>query len=220
MRPVTYLYAPATTTGIAQSQAGTSGASLTLNTIVRDNTNFGQSGIPADRGASERSVALASTANVSSVLFTIVGLDAAKNIQTLTLTGPNNNTVYTTQGLTVVSSITPNASYIAASGVSAGFGTSGTTNWNIFSNHSPTFQVGGAVVVSGALTYTLQHTFDNLFETGQTYSAAVFNCDDSALVNATTSQDFNYAFPPFASRVQITGTGAGSLRVIYIPEGV
>lgn len=219
MLPVIYNYAAATTTGIATSQAGTSGVALTFNPATYDRTNIATSQVIADNRQSQRSVALASTANLSSVLFTVAGYDPAGTLVTQTITGPNNSTVYTTTGYTVVSSITPNATFIAASGVTAGFGTSGVTHWHIPSNWGAYFGIGGGVVVSGSLTYTLQHTFDDIFNTSLA-SLNVFSCDDTALVGATTSQSFNYAYPIGASRVAITGTGTGSLEVVWRQPGV
>ncbi len=219
MRPVIYNYAAATTTSIATSQAGTSGVSLTFNPTTWNSSNFSVSTVIADNGQSQRSVALASTANLSSVLFTITGIDPAGTLVTQTITGPNNSTVYTTTGYTTVYSIVPNASFIAGSGVTAGFGTSGVTHWHMPSNWDKNFVVGVGIYVTGALTYTLQHTFDDLFNTSLG-NIRVFNCDDSAFVNATTSQDTNYAFDIAASRVAVTGVSGGGLTAIWRQAGV
>lgn len=214
MRPVIYDYAPATTTGIATSQAGTSGTALTFNPLTYDSSNIAISQVIADNRQSQRSVALASTANLSSVLFTITGQDPNGTLVTTTITGPNNTTVYTTTGFTIVSSIVPNATFIAASGVSAGFGTSGVTHWFIPSTYVPDFNVGVGIYVTGALAYTVQHTFDDLFNTSLG-SVRVFNNDDSNVVNATTSQDTNYAFGVGAMRVAVTGVSGGGLTAIF-----
>ncbi len=215
MRQVVYNYAAATTTSLAQSQAGTSGVPLVLNTITRDNTNFGQVGITADGGGSSRSVALTSTANASSILFTVNGLDMWGNAVTFTITGPNNNTVYSTTGLaTTVNSIIPNASYISASGVSAGFGTSGRTDWFIPSTYVPSFNVGMAFVVSGTIAYTLFETVDNLFTV--TSNAATFSSKTAAFVAASTSQYGNETLPVGGYYVGVTGTGIGSLTATFI----
>lgn len=63
------------------------------------------------------------------------------------------------------------------------------------------FNIGFGAIVSGAATYTIQHTFDgsNWF-------------DHEELVNATTSQDGNYAFPVAGVRVDQT-IGAGSVTL-------
>lgn len=212
MRPAIYNYAPASTTFVATSQAGTSGVALTLNPSNFDYTNIATSQVILDGGASQRSVSLTSSQNLSSVLFTVVGFDPVRTLITQSITGPNNSTVYTTTGYTVVSSITPNATF--TSGISAGMGTSGTTNWFVASTYVPDFNIGIGVYVSGSLVYTVQHTFDDIFNTSLG-SLRVFNNENSAVVNATTSQDTNYAFGIAASRVAITGTGGGGLTAIF-----
>lgn len=215
MRQVVYTYGAATTTGLAQAQAGTSGVALTLNTVVRDDTTFGITGIVADNGRSQRSVSLTSAADVSGVLFTVVGLDAWSTTQTFTITGPNANTVYSTTGrVSTVISITPNASYISASGVSAGFGTSGRTNWFIPSTYVPSFNVGIQVNVSGTLAYTVFETLDNLFTV--TSNAATFSSKTAALVGASTSQYANETLPVGGYYLGITGTGTGNLTATFI----
>lgn len=219
MRPAIYNYAAATTTSIATSQAGTSGTALTFNSATFDVTNIATSQVVADNGQSFRSVALASTANLSSVLFTITGVGAGGAFVTQSITGPNNSTVYTATGYGIVSSIIPNATFIAASGVTAGFGTSGYTKMFAPSQWVQDFDMGIGIVISGTITYTLQHTFDDIFNTSYA-SLFFFPSDDTAVVNSTTSKGTNYAFPIAASQVQVTGTGGGSLRVEYRQAGV
>jgi hypothetical protein len=215
MRQMVYNYAAATTTGAALSQAGTSGVPLTLVRQTQDNRNFGVSGVVADNYMTSRSVALASTADVSTVLFTVVGLDSWSVTQTFTITGPNNNTVYSTTGLvTTLLSITPNATYISASGVSAGFGTSGRTDWFVPSTYVPSYNVGIQVTVSGTLNYTVFETLDNLFSV--TSTAATYSSKTAALVGASTSQYANETLPVGGYYVGVTGTGTGSLTVTFI----
>lgn len=211
MRPAIYNYAAASTTFIATSQAGTTSVPLAMNPSTFDYTNIALSQVVIDGGASQRSVSLTSTGDLSGIQFTIVGLDPRGGTVTQTITGPNNATVYTTTGYTIARSITPDGSF--TSGVSAGIGTSGTTSWFIPSTYVPDFNVGIGVYVSGSANYTVQHTFDDLFNTSLS-SVRVFNNDDSAVVSATTSQDTNYAFGVGGIRAAVTGTGGGSLAVI------
>lgn len=81
----------------------------------------------------------------------------------------------------------------------------------------PTFAVGFGVVVNGAATYTVQHTFDNPF--AATFSPATANWfSNSTLVNQTTSQSGSYAFPVRAIRVSQTA-GAGSTVATFVQSG-
>ena len=66
------------------------------------------------------------------------------------------------------------------------------------------FNVGFGVVVSGTVTYTVQHTFD-----GVNY----FNHED--LVDKVDNQDGNYAFPVANIRLDVTA-GAGTATLTSI----
>ena len=75
---------------------------------------------------------------------------------------------------------------------------------------STPFNVGFGVVISGAPTYTVQHTFDNPWTTT---SPVWF--DHPTVAGETANADGNYAFPVAAIKVVITsGTGTAQLTVI------
>ena len=75
---------------------------------------------------------------------------------------------------------------------------------------STPFNVGFGVVISGAPTYTVQHTFDNPWTTT---SPVWF--DHPTVAGETANADGNYAFPVAAIKVAITsGTGTAQLTVI------
>lgn len=218
MRQVVFKFGAATTTGIiGTSQAGTTGVPLLLNTYIQDNTNFGQVGIYADNGNTQRSVALASTANLSTVLFTITGIDQWGVTQTLTITGPNNSTVYTGTGLTRVDSITPSISFAATSGVTAGYGTSGQTRWHIPSTYDESYNMAIGVTQTGTAIWTLFETIDNLYT--QTSNAQTFSSPTAAFVASTGSQYKNETNPVGGYYVGVTGTGGGSLTVTFLQIG-
>lgn len=66
------------------------------------------------------------------------------------------------------------------------------------------FNVGFGVVVSGAVTYSVQHTFDgvNWFT-------------HPTVIAQTTNQDGNYAFPVTQIRLNVSaGTGTATLTAI------
>lgn len=100
--------------------------------------------------------------------------------------------------------------------------TSGTSVSEIipFDLNKKTFQVGIGAIVTGTATYTIQHTFDDVYS--PTFSAATanwFSYDNSALINATTNQDGNYAFPCAAARVN-QSAGTGSVTAVFLQTGV
>lgn len=70
----------------------------------------------------------------------------------------------------------------------------------------PNFKIGMGFVVSGTVTYTIQHSFNG---------TDWFDNSDPALVGATTNQDTNYAFPIFANRINVTaGTGSVTMTLL------
>jgi len=82
------------------------------------------------------------------------------------------------------------------------------------------FNVGiGCSISSGAsLTYTVQHTFDDVYS--PTFSASTANWFSNATVVAqTTSKDGNYAFPVTAVRLTVTAYTSGSVTMTVIQAG-
>lgn len=75
-------------------------------------------------------------------------------------------------------------------------------------HRSLNFQVGiGCVVPSGTLTYKVQHTFDDIFDT--TVTPVWF--DHTSITGKTTNSDGNYAFPIRAVRLNVTAYTSGSV---------
>lgn len=77
------------------------------------------------------------------------------------------------------------------------------------------FNVGFGVVVSGGVTYTVQHTFDNVFDSAVT--PTWFN--HPVIAAQTTNQDGNYAFPVTAIRLNVTA-GAGTATITIVQAGL
>lgn len=91
-----------------------------------------------------------------------------------------------------------------------GVGTSPLIVWDYI--QTP-FNASISTIVTGTVTYTIQHTFDDVF--ASTYTPAAgnwFDHDVANMVSATTNQDSNYSAPIRASRInQTAGTGSVSL---------
>ena len=77
------------------------------------------------------------------------------------------------------------------------------------------FNVGFGVVVTGSATYTVQHTFDNVFDS--TVTPTWFN--HPVIAAQTTNQDGNYAFPVTAIRLTVTA-GAGTATMTLVQAGL
>ena len=78
---------------------------------------------------------------------------------------------------------------------------------------------GLVVVVTGTVDYTVQHTFDDVFD--ENFNPATANwIDHPVLQNLTVTQDSNYAFPPEATRIVVnSGTGTVVFTVIQASGG-
>lgn len=79
-------------------------------------------------------------------------------------------------------------------------------------NISP-FNVGFAVVVSGTVNYTVQHTFDDPAVGFTTWF------DHPTVASQGTSQDGNYAFPVTAIKV-LVNSGGGTATLNLIQAGI
>jgi hypothetical protein len=83
-------------------------------------------------------------------------------------------------------------------------------------NEAP-FAVSIGVKVTGTITYTVQHTFDDPFASGGLASAVWY--DHSSLAAKTTNSDSNYSFPVTAIRLNVTASTGGSATMTVIQAG-
>lgn len=83
------------------------------------------------------------------------------------------------------------------------------------------FNVGiGVSLSAGAtLTYTVQHTFDDVFADSFNPATATWYAH-STLAAKTTSSDGNYAFPITAMRLNVTAFTNGSATMTIIQAGL
>lgn len=87
----------------------------------------------------------------------------------------------------------------------------GTTEWIPLDYKQNPFNVGFGVTVSGTVTYDIEHTFDDVFDTSITPVAF----KHSSLTAQTVNKDGNYAFPIRAVRINNTaGTGTTTLTLL------
>lgn len=212
MRPIRYTYAPTAldVDAVCLLQQRVGAGSLTIN------------GANASGGvatfAQQQFVTLTSTGNLSGVTVTVTGTDENGRTITASRAGPNNNTVaYTTSFYTVTD---VSVSGTIATDMSVGVNGLGNGRALPLDYLTAPANFSLAVIVTGTVTYTVQHTFDNVFAPTFTEAGATwFDHDTAALVGANTNQDGNYAFPPTATRIQITA-GTGSVVYNVIQAGV
>lgn len=85
--------------------------------------------------------------------------------------------------------------------------------------HTTPFNIGlGAIVVSGTPTYTVEHTFDDVF--ASTFNPATATWFPHAQLAAKVSTlDGNYAFPVQGIRVKMD-SGSGEVRLVLLQAGI
>lgn len=87
----------------------------------------------------------------------------------------------------------------------------GTSAWIPLDYKQSPFNVGFGVVVSGTITYDIEHTFDDVFDSSVTPTAF----KHSTLVSQTANKDGNYTAPIRAIRVNNTaGTGSTTVTLL------
>lgn len=92
---------------------------------------------------------------------------------------------------------------------------SGSSTLGVLDHYQTPFNVGIGVVVSGTVNYTIQHTFDDVFDSAVT--PTWFN--HPTLVTQTANADGNYAFPVRAVKV-LVNSGSGTATATVIQAGM
>lgn len=94
----------------------------------------------------------------------------------------------------------------------------GSTAWNVVNWHVSPINIGFGVVVTGAVTYSIQHTFDdpNNLPSGVS-SPQAFN--HPLMANQTTTMDGSYTFPIVAYRLNVSA-GTGTARFSTLQAGI
>lgn len=77
------------------------------------------------------------------------------------------------------------------------------------------FNVGLGIVVSGTVNYTIQHTFDDIYDS----SITPVWFSHPTLLSLTANADGNYAFPVRAVKI-LVNSGAGSATATIIQAGM
>lgn len=193
--------------GVCASQTPSGAANLTIN------GTFASGGaVSLNHG---HLIKFTSLSNISNRTFTITGTDFRGLAMTETVTGPNATSVFGTKYFKTISQI-------AISGAAAGaltVGTDGTSasQWVPADRHVTPFNIGLFAVPSATLTYTVQHTPDDLQVYTDISGVSVFN--HATMAAQTSGQDGNYAYPVAAFRIIITAWTSGTLAFTSIQAG-
>lgn len=165
-----------------------------------------------------KQIGFESAGNLSARTLTVTGYqDRNKTIAiTETLSGPNANTVETTNYFYSIQSIASDGAI--ATNIEAGPVDEAISQIipikRTFSDREERV-VGLTFIVTGTINYTVQQTNDDV----QSLTDRTFNWMDhstAALVGATASQNGNYAAVPMAMRVKINSYSSGAALLIQI----
>ncbi len=163
-------------------------------------------------------ITITAAGNDSARTFTVVGTDRQDVAITKTIAGPNATTVADTTNFKTISSISVDAA--TAGAITVGVNGLCESQWYPADYRALDAKIGFGVTLSSAanLTYTVQHTFDDVQAAGFVEASAnTFNNDTVAA--ETTAQDGNYTTPPTAIRLAITAHTAGSATLRIVPNG-
>lgn len=202
--------------GISASQSPGAGAILLNGSLVT-------AGI-ANLGASQRRVIINSGGNDSGITFTVNGTNQAGFPISDTFTGGSTATVQSNLDFKTVTSITHTGS--VASTVIIGTNGVGSSLWQIVNWNAYPPNIAVAVeLVSGAVTFTVEHTYDDpnilpgtggLNASGRTYPTP---WPDATLNGASLSGETQINMPITAWRLS-TSAGTGTLTVRGLQDGI
>lgn len=172
----------------------------------------------AANSAIGRRVIITSGGNDSGINWTVVGTNASGATISDTFAGSNGGAAQSNLDFVTVTSITPSGA--VASTAIAGTNGVGSSPWITLNWHATSVMNAGFNVelVSGAVNYTVQHTYDdpNNLLNGATYPLAT---DNSVVASAAASADGSYTTPIAAIRVLIN-SGTGELRVRILQSSI
>lgn len=156
-------------------------------------------------------VTLTSGGNDSGITFTVTGTNQDGHAMTETVTGANAGAAVTTKYFSTVSSITASGAVAGTLKVGVVRSNGGVTRTYPINVRSENFGVGLGLVVSGTITCTVQHTFDDV----QSTSSKTW-LDHETLASKTANDDGNYAFRCEGVRLKVvpTSTATASLTII------
>lgn len=209
----TVTLAAAVANGYALSQTPGAAGNLTLNgSLVTAGV-----GVPP----APARVGITSAGNDSGRTFTVTGTarpEQGGGVLVEKVKGANVGTALTTQDFATVTQIATDAATAAA--VTSGTALLASGPWVVWSEYAPDFEVTCAgVVVSGAPTWTVEYTYDNVLQpgilNGIPYFPSVFAQPN--MVALTDNGDGKITGPIKASR--LTLTAAGTVRLTQTQQG-
>lgn len=209
--------AAAVANGICTSQSGSAGVALSLNGSLVSNgiAVIDAASSPNNVGGLGRRVTISYTGTDTS--FLILGTNAGGNVISDIAVGSGGTAQSNLDFVTVVA-ITPVGGGLT--GVTAGTNGVGASPWWLVNWHgySPVNVAMAVELVSGAINYTVQHTYDDMNNLPADLSYPTpFN--DVVLSSQNGTLDGMIALPVKALRT-IINSGTGAIRVRFIQAGI
>jgi hypothetical protein len=192
--------------------------SVTPDAATAGNIEIGHNGYVDLSGAgAAQHVAIYSAGDDSTKTITVTGENRYGDSLTESITGANAGTS-SSQALNFGRVDRLTASAGTAGATEAGVDGKCEAQWFVLNYRGGDFNVGlGVDVVSGTLTYAIQHTFQNVLASDYTEGdETVFTHD--TLTGQTTDADGNYTNPPAAIRLAFTAYTSGS-AILHIVQG-
>ncbi len=146
--------------------------------------------------------------------FTVTGTDFRGVVITEAISGVNiaasqGSVYFKTVTQIAVDAATAGAIIVGVNGLSA-------SNWYVLDTYVDPFSVGFGVVISATTTYSMQHTFEDLYASDIS-AINVFN--HATIASKTVSSNSNYAHPCSGIRLVITAFTSGTTRLVYYQAG-
>ena len=190
--------------------------SIRASGAVTGNVTVGLNGVATF--TTPQHITVFTTSDETAATITVTGTDRTGRVQTEAITGPGVSA--TVVGVMNFATVTHVVTTLAATGFEIGVDGLCESAWLPMDYNIRNFNAGlGVDISSGAvLTYTVQHTFDDVYSSTFVESTAVTHNHDN-MVAQTVSSDGNYTNPPTATRVDLTAYTSGSLNYNVIQSG-
>ena len=164
----------------------------------------------------QRRVTLESAANLSAITFTITGTDQEGKPVTEAIAGPNATTTTTTKDFLTITQIAVSA----AVGTNVEIGTSAVGGSQIIplDQYLTPFNVSLRVEVVGTVNYTVQYTFNDVFDPDSDPTDFIWQ-DHVDLTALAVTAEATFISPVTAARI-LTNSGIGTATLYVLQAGV
>jgi hypothetical protein len=183
--------------------------------ITGPNATTGYSTLGNAVFATPQHVTLTASTDESGGTWIVYGLDRYQNVVSESITGPNATTITTTGNFAVVTRVDVDA---AATNVTVGVDGTCESGWLTLDTYSRDFEVSMGINLGGTATYSVQHTFDDVYSSTFDEDAAN-QLTHASLVGQTADADGTYISPVAAVRLALTAHTSGNAVFTVLQAG-